>query len=196
MGRRTTGDASKLEIARLAADLFAQRGYAAVSMEDICRTTGRSKGSIYYHFKSKEDLFFYILDMKMRDWREAWMEKSAALTSVTDKLYLLADHYTDDFAHPLTRAADEFVAGQALGEEKLQEALALIQSSYGLYEALIREGIERGELRQDDPRDLMIVLNGMLGGLGTLYFETDMAEIKRLYRKAVDLFLHGAAART
>ena len=31
------------------------------SMEEICEITERSKGSIYYHFKSKEELFLFVV---------------------------------------------------------------------------------------------------------------------------------------
>ena len=41
--------------------LFAQSGYAAVSMDDVARAAGVSKATLYAHFTSKENLFAEIL---------------------------------------------------------------------------------------------------------------------------------------
>ena len=40
-----------------AATVFARRGYAAASMEEIAREAGYSTGAIYWHFEGKDDLF-------------------------------------------------------------------------------------------------------------------------------------------
>ncbi|MFG1302946.1 TetR/AcrR family transcriptional regulator [Xanthobacter autotrophicus] len=44
-----------------AALLFSERGYEAVSMRDICAAAGVSKGAVYHHFLSKEDLLSAII---------------------------------------------------------------------------------------------------------------------------------------
>ena len=36
--------------------LFAQKGYAKTTLQDIIDTTGLSKGAVYHHFKSKEEI--------------------------------------------------------------------------------------------------------------------------------------------
>jgi len=47
-----------LEVAR---DLFATKGYRAVSMRSIGQELGYSHGSLYYHFKDKAELFYAIV---------------------------------------------------------------------------------------------------------------------------------------
>jgi len=44
--------------------LFAQSGYAAVSMDDIAKTAGVSKATLYSHFDSKEKLFAEIIEIE------------------------------------------------------------------------------------------------------------------------------------
>ncbi|HLD11318.1 MAG TPA: TetR/AcrR family transcriptional regulator [Patescibacteria group bacterium] len=39
-----------------AGKLFSQRGYFAVSMEDIAQSVGVTKATLYHHFRSKEDI--------------------------------------------------------------------------------------------------------------------------------------------
>lgn len=40
--------------------LFAEQGYAEVTIEDVCRSAGIAKGSFYRHFASKEHLFYAV----------------------------------------------------------------------------------------------------------------------------------------
>ena len=43
-----------------AARCFADRGYAATSIDDVARSLGSTKGRVYHHFASKTDLFFQV----------------------------------------------------------------------------------------------------------------------------------------
>jgi AcrR family transcriptional regulator len=51
--------ADRLLEAGLAA--FARRGYADVSVDDVCQAAGIAKGSFYRHFPAKEELFFAVV---------------------------------------------------------------------------------------------------------------------------------------
>lgn len=53
---------TKDRILEAAIDLFAQQGYAAVSIRDITRAVGIKESSLYNHFRNKEDLFETILE--------------------------------------------------------------------------------------------------------------------------------------
>ena len=59
MGRK--GDSTKLHIRRAAFDLFAERGYTKVTMQDICTKSGLSKGGLYRHYEDKRQIFTDIL---------------------------------------------------------------------------------------------------------------------------------------
>lgn len=48
------------EIISIAATLFAQRGYAATSITDICDAVGLARGALYYYIGSKENLLVEI----------------------------------------------------------------------------------------------------------------------------------------
>ncbi len=50
------GDETKQEILRAAEQLFCQKGYEAASMQEIVQLAGVSKGGIYHHFASKEEI--------------------------------------------------------------------------------------------------------------------------------------------
>ncbi|MEK3703525.1 TetR family transcriptional regulator C-terminal domain-containing protein [Paenibacillus sp. FSL R7-0198] len=185
----------KKDIARNTKELFAQKGYSATSMEDICTINNRSKGSIYYHFKSKEELFMYLIKLNNEDWMDAWLDKESGYKTAIDKLYGLADHYVDDLANPLNHAINEFVSGQVVSQEMLDEMLSLIRIPYATYESIITKGMEDGELKQDDPQDVMHIIYGLFSGLTTLYYEKDLTDIRRIYHKGMAGLLAGIQQR-
>lgn len=47
-----------------AARVFSLKGYQAASLDEVARAGGMTKGAIYWHFRSKSDLFFALLDYK------------------------------------------------------------------------------------------------------------------------------------
>ena len=64
MSRETLVD-SRQEILRTAARLFQQRGYDATSMNDIAGALKLSKGGLYHHFQSKDEILFEIMNHAM-----------------------------------------------------------------------------------------------------------------------------------
>jgi AcrR family transcriptional regulator len=52
----------KEAILQAAAGLFSERGFRDTSMSDIARVTGVADGTVFYHFKTKEELFLAVLE--------------------------------------------------------------------------------------------------------------------------------------
>lgn len=52
---------TKLKIQQTALNLFSKRGYSAVSIRDIGTVVGIKESTLYYHFKSKQDIFQSLL---------------------------------------------------------------------------------------------------------------------------------------
>ena len=46
--------------------LFAEKGYDATSIEEITATVGVAKGTLYYHFSSKEEIFNFLVEEGMK----------------------------------------------------------------------------------------------------------------------------------
>jgi AcrR family transcriptional regulator len=64
MARESVVD-SRQEILRTAARLFQQRGYDATSMNDVAAALKLSKGGLYHHFQSKDEILFEIMNHAM-----------------------------------------------------------------------------------------------------------------------------------
>src|SRR5689334_17781615 len=56
---------SRQEILRTAARLFQQQGYDATSMNDVAASLKLSKGGLYHHFQSKDEILFHIMNNAM-----------------------------------------------------------------------------------------------------------------------------------
>jgi AcrR family transcriptional regulator len=60
----------KETIIRESMKLFSLNGFLGTSIDDILKASNSSKGGFYNHFKSKEDLFFHVLDEARKIWRD------------------------------------------------------------------------------------------------------------------------------
>jgi AcrR family transcriptional regulator len=56
---------SRQDILRTSARLFRERGYDATSMNDISAALKLSKGGLYHHFRSKDEILFHIMNHAM-----------------------------------------------------------------------------------------------------------------------------------
>jgi len=55
----------RAELVKAARKVFTTRGYAKATMEDIARTAGKAKSTLYYYFESKEDAFQLVIDFEI-----------------------------------------------------------------------------------------------------------------------------------
>ena len=71
MARNAHPELTQERIIKAATELFTRQGYDKTSMQDIIDATGGlSKGAVYHHFQSKEDLFDAVSDRLMNTMSE------------------------------------------------------------------------------------------------------------------------------
>lgn len=58
-------EATQAKLLRAAESIFARDGFAAAKLEQIAEKAGYTRGAIYAHYKSKEDLFLDLLEQRM-----------------------------------------------------------------------------------------------------------------------------------
>ena len=76
---RAQGRGGREALLEAAAALFARRGFRETSIDDIAREAGFSKGAVYWHFESKDDLFFALVEQRIdRPLRAALAELESA----------------------------------------------------------------------------------------------------------------------
>ncbi|TDF92763.1 TetR/AcrR family transcriptional regulator [Paenibacillus piri] len=187
------GEKTKKLIADRAKVLFEQKGYAATSMEEIREFTQTSKGSIYYHFKSKEELFLYAVEESSKAWRSLWEEQANKVNTAQEKLYLLARYYASDMQNPLSQIVIEYIASEKIEHMMKEKILRLIQPEYDVFHQIIEEGIRQHEFASNkNVEDLAYILYGTLTGLSvTQFFGYSEERFYCLYEQAIEVFLYG-----
>jgi TetR/AcrR family transcriptional regulator, cholesterol catabolism regulator len=88
MTRETVVD-SRQEILRTAARLFQQRGYDATSMNDVAAALKLSKGGLYHHFQSKDEILFEIMNHAMEITQERVLNPVRSIADPQERLRAL-----------------------------------------------------------------------------------------------------------
>src|SRR5882724_105142 len=78
---------------RAAETIFVRDGYEGAELGEIASLAGRTKGSIYAHFKNKEDLFIALFAERMRLNANRMYEKLAESTSVEQNLTVFREFF-------------------------------------------------------------------------------------------------------
>ncbi len=77
---------TKRKIFETSMNLFATKGYDATSIEEITSVVGVAKGTLYYHFSSKEEIFTFLVEEGMKLLQNSISIKIANCTSLISKL--------------------------------------------------------------------------------------------------------------
>ncbi len=85
--------------------LFLENGYEATNIRDICREVGVKASTVYFYYKSKQDLFFYIYDNIRNDYIN-YIRSIEALNqdiSIKDKLCILLKKKIEYYASDISK---------------------------------------------------------------------------------------------
>jgi AcrR family transcriptional regulator len=88
MVREATTD-SRQEILRAAARLFQERGYDATSMSDVAAALKLSKGGLYHHFQSKDEILFHLMEHAMEITQQRVIEPVRQISDPEERLRAL-----------------------------------------------------------------------------------------------------------
>lgn len=185
---------SKTHILATALAVFAEKGFARASMNEVVRASGLSKGGVYWHFKSKDELIAAIFD-------HFFVEQLTLLdgmlagdgTAVTKLIQLAAmtgqsvAAMASQFPTPM-----EFYA-LASREAGLQ---TLLQSHFQNYEskiaALVAQGSANGEFRAVDSHATAKTIIALFEGVLLIWaIAPEMIDLETQVATAVQLLLQG-----
>ncbi|GMK41250.1 TetR family transcriptional regulator [Paenibacillus sp. CCS19] len=181
---------TKQRIVDCAKALFSQKGYAATSIQDICKAAGCSKGGVYHHFVNKEDLFVYIADTAFTGSWDEWSKRTADIDDMEELFYVFADYFVDTLQRPLSKAAEEFMR-VAAGSENTVRFVGIMNAYMRNFEDFIGRVIASGFLKEEDPKTLAFIVLSFYSGLSDSHAFLSKDEMKVLFRKSTELLLSG-----
>jgi AcrR family transcriptional regulator len=80
-------------IEKVSVKLFAKQGIHATSLEEVARRAGISKGAIYWHYDSKEDLLLAVLARVRSAWRAIVLADLEEAANPKDQLRIVFRNY-------------------------------------------------------------------------------------------------------
>ncbi|MEZ4592718.1 MAG: TetR/AcrR family transcriptional regulator [Chloroflexota bacterium] len=189
---------SKAHILNIALAVFAEKGFAKASMNDVVRASGLSKGGVYWHFKSKDELIAAIFDHFFVEQLALLAEMLAGEGTAVTKLTQLATMtgqsvaaMASQFPSPL-----EFYA-LAARETALQATLRTHFQNYKAHiAALVAQGIADGELRSVDSQTTATTIIALFEGVLLIWaVSPELVNLETQVETAVQLLLQGLQTR-
>lgn len=150
--------------------LFAEHGFAAVSMRQIAGAVGLQVGALYNYTPDKQALLFTLLETHMQELLEAWHKR----TSPTDALAHLEAFVRFHIRFHLDRPQAVFISYMEL-RNLSPENFAVIEGLRRDYENALETILRQGQAEQAfslrDTKITTLALIAMLTGVTTWYRE-------------------------
>ena len=194
------GDGNRrAELLRVAARLFRRQGFDATSTRDIAAAVGMRSGSPFYHFKSKGDLLFAVMEEGMRS---AIARQQAALERAAGEapghawlLRVLVRNHFDVLLGPGSDFIPVMLYESRSITARQRTALVELQAQYEACWLPVLEALHAsGELR-GDVKLARLLLFGALNWSVQWYDRRKGASLDELTDAALALFLAPAAAK-
>jgi AcrR family transcriptional regulator len=161
MATHQTAEVRREQILKAAQSCFGKSGFHKTKMDDIVVASGLSKGALYWHFKSKDEIFLALFDQYDREIFAAWddlpvgpaleilrIESEIVLTALIGDRTLV-EMWSEFLKHPLAR--ERFAATYEHSRERLART--------------IDRGIEQGEIVPCESRHAAAMLTALIEGL-------------------------------
>jgi AcrR family transcriptional regulator len=135
--RADRGTATRARIIAVATALFTAHGYEGTSIETVLRETGLSRGALYHHFSSKDELFVAVLEAIEAEIAEATVKGSRGSATPAAALRAGCGVFLELAQTPKVRQVLLRDAPGVIGWQKWRE----LDARYGF--GLLRAALER-----------------------------------------------------
>lgn len=167
MRSQRRGAETHSRLLKAAQECFAQSGYDATGVAEICRRAGLSKGAFYHHFPSKQAVFYELLN----DWLTG---VDAQLTSFRSEMATVPEGLMRmaEMIRPVFDAAGkqlpmflEFLSQAVRDEDIWKATIAPYRKYRAFFAEMLEEGIAEGSLKNIDAQIASQVVVSLAVGL-------------------------------
>jgi AcrR family transcriptional regulator len=186
----------RTQIIEAALACFTRKGYNNTTMDDIVAESGLSKGSLYWYFKSKDELFEAAMLSVFMDVGEQAFTAMEECSTTADQLRAMAQ-VTANVGRMLVGYFSlflEFWASSQHREKSAQLWVDMLVEYKDLLVGLIEEGIRKGELKPVDAEPLVWALLAAYDGLAAYLAIMPDLDLERASTVFVETLLSGLVA--
>lgn len=194
---KKTEEEIRAEIIEASSKLFMKYGYAKTTMEDIAKAVRKGKSTLYYYYKSKEDVIIDVLQTISKQLFDKIEERIQSESSAKTRLNI----YFSATANEIESVIElyEVLRNELREDLEIQRRIRLVfnDQSISQIKGIILYGIERGEFKKltiDEIDNISFVIDTAITSFVlTLTIEMQMQDWKPLFIKYGDLLLNGIA---
>ncbi|MBI5248666.1 MAG: TetR/AcrR family transcriptional regulator [Desulfomonile tiedjei] len=186
-------------------DLFFERGYESVSVQDICDAVEYGRSSVYAFFSSKEEIYAHIYVEAMRILADMFQSVNPAASDF-DREFIKCTQILFDFYkyHRNYFKALFYFSTNKLAYSKIPPAIRALKEAEiaraGMpVMALMRSGIDAGHLREFDVQEVVLLCWATVVGIIMSFIhkemETEEETVERHCLRHAEIYLEGLKAK-
>ncbi|MEA2008084.1 MAG: TetR/AcrR family transcriptional regulator [Chloroflexota bacterium] len=192
--RPDVSEERKNQIMEAAQKIFSKLGFHKARMSDIAQEADLSKGSLYWYFKSKNEIIINVLDNIFEAELKSLQPLIDADSLATEKLHTYTDRVINDMKSMLKwmPLAYDFVA-LAFRQETVQIAIRKYYNAHmNTLTPIIQQGLDSGEFTAPNAEDAAIALGAIMEGVALLWvYDSESIDIEKHIRSSVQIMLNG-----
>ena len=168
---RTQGSHSGITGPRIqdaALRLFAQHGFAAVSMRQIAGAVGVQAGALYNYTPDKQSLLFRLMETHMTELLTAWRDQPVAGDALSQLEGFTRFHIRFNFENP-DAVFIAYMELRNLSEENFRVIESLRREYENTLETILKLGVSEGVFSVPDTKITTLAVIAMLNGVNTWY---------------------------
>lgn len=182
---------TKRKIFETSMKLFAEKGYDATSIEEITATVGVAKGTLYYHFSSKEEIFNFLVEEGIKLLQNSIDIKTARFSNYIDKIkaiVLIQIKIVVKYEDLITILLSQFWGNEARNQKCQKHIFEYI----GKIENIVKEGMEAGQIKQGNPQAIASEIYGLI--CSSLVYKTrneEKIDTMKLFKEFENTIIEG-----
>ena len=181
-------DETRLKLLQAFRSAFLERGYAQTTVQQILDQTGLSKGALYHHFRSKEEIIEALFEHESRSTIERVMAGLDPNAPPLDRLRAACLEWTNQVRAPDISKIIFEIGPTALGTQKAKQ----IEDRFALghIESLLAAAARSGEIQTTDLTLVAAFLNAMVAEAALQFVRTG-ADTTETLASCIDALFDG-----